>query len=353
MNVVIAINDKRIEKFIESKMPTVTVLSVVRRRDQVIDTVLARNPHCLILSSALTGKTEMREIITKITKLKPDLKIVYLYGERETGYKAFLDFLIRQGVYDFVIDEITEENLTDAILKNATFNDVRCFLLTAEESERIEQELEEKNKATEPEKAASDTKVLIVEKYIGNITVAVGGMFARCGCTHTAIEICKFFNAKKCDAGLVVSSEIFNALKSFYLIPEQEHTINGCKIYDNEVLAKQNHKIVIYDIGNIYNNLDKTDVFYKQNVPILLCPAAPWEMQRLTDFLSDNDSAPAVKYLFYPISDNTFKEYSKNLAQGNCKAYKLNYNPDMFTFSANNKIYSEVFKNVLEDIKKL
>lgn len=353
MNAVIAVNDKRIEKYIDTKLPSVTVLSVIRKRDQVIDTVLSRNPHLLVLSPALAGKTEMREIISSIRKLKPDLKIVYLYGERDSSYKAFLDFLIRQSIYDFIIDEITEDALNEAILNNATLNDVSCFLLTAKEKAEIEKEQEERKQSNSAPEQQTETKVLIVEKYIGNITVSVGGLFDRSGCTHTAIEICNFFVSKKCDVGLVVNSSVYSALKSYYLMSEQENNIKGCKIYDNPIIAKQNHKIVIYDTGNIYTTPEVKEKFYNQNVPILICPSAPWEIQKLTEFLKDNTAASAVRYLFFPISDTTFKEYSKNLSQGDCRAYKLSYNPEPFKTQCNAKIYSEIFKNILHETKKM
>lgn len=366
MNVILAVNNKTIERFIGS-LPTVTVLTTIRRREQVIDSVLSRNPNTIVLSPALGGRVDMREIISTLKKLKPSVKIVYIYGDRDNEYKGFLDFLVRTGVYDFVPEEITEDTIKAALLKNSSLNDVRRYLLDEDDAARLTAEKEKKALnsdaapiITTPVKPAR-LDVLIVEKvyertkiqntFLGNVTIGIGSLFPRAGCTHTSLEMAATLRHQKYDVGVCTDADTFKKLRDYYLLSDGEHTINGCDIYCDELLAKQRHKIVVYDLGHL-ETADQLHRFYDMGAAVLLCPAAPWEIDRLTDFLRDNEFAQSINFLFYPISEKDFKSLSKNMQQGGCRAYRIASNPDIFARSSENaKVYASALRSVLAQLK--
>ncbi|MEG2380111.1 MAG: hypothetical protein RSB38_00240 [Oscillospiraceae bacterium] len=360
MNVVLGISNKTIEKFIHN-MREVNVLTSVSKKEQIIDTVLDRNPHALVLSSDLQGKAEWQEIISSVRKLKPSVKIVFLYGEKDNESKFFLNFLIEQGIYDFILGSIDEYNLTTAILETATLDDVRPYLLNKEELEVRKQQ--EQEKKTEENKQPSvhiptqqkKLEVLLVEKiieketiqtqFLGNIKVAVGSLYSRSGCTHTTLEIGLYLhNQLKVDCCVVISPEDLEKVKSFYMLSNNE--ICGLPMYSDMVLAL-NHKVVIFDFGKL-DEKNKA-LFFEQNLKILISPTAPWEIDTLTSFITNNPYTTQISYVFYPITDNYFKELKANLDKGNCIGYKIAYNPD-FTHSCNDneKVYASILKPITE-----
>lgn len=326
MNCILATNNKNIEKHISS-IPSLTVLTQLKRREQVIDAVINRNPNCLILASSLPGKMTFREIIETLRSVSPKTKIIFLYGDPDGEQKAFCDFLVRQGVYDFIIGHVDEMNLSDAILKNAAFEDVASFLLTD---------------LPEPEPSAVVEK--IVKEYIGNITVGIGSLFPRSGCTHISLEIITYLTNAGYDVGLVISEPVYAALNKYYEM--QDNKIDGCSLYTDVATALNAHKSVIIDFGVLdEGNIDE---YNKCSVKLILSPSAVWEIDTLTDFIKNYPFAKKVKYLFYPISETEFKDYKANLAQGECSAYRICHNEDCFIENVHNtKIYKEILKDML------
>lgn len=350
MNVILAVNDKKIEKFMLSgAIPEATVLTSLKRREDVVDSVYHRRPNLLILSADLTGKLDMREIVSAIKKSRPEVRILYIYGQRDEQYKLFLDFLVRNGVYDIILDDFDNDILTNAIYHETALAEVKGYLLSKEEYETLKDNEPEPVQATTTEE--TKTNVLVVEKYIGNMTVAVGSLFPRTGCTHLSISMAAYLQSKKVDVGLVVAPKLLANLRDFYEVGEV-NKINGIYIYDNEVIAKQNHKFVVVDCGCI-NTAEQQADFTAHNIPILLCPSSPWEIDALTNYLDGNVLSSAVLYAFYPISEKPFKEYRRNLQQGNCRSYRLFFEPEIFSYSANSKTFNDMLKPIFEQQKKI
>lgn len=360
MNVILATGNKHIDTFI-SNMREINVLTSIKTIEKIIDTVIERNPHCIILSTDLTDNSsnfEFKEIIKTLKQLKPNLKIVFLYGEKDGEEKAFCDFLIQQKVYDFIIGSIDEYNLTNLILENATIEDVKPYILNQEEREKIIKESleEEQQKIKEPvtNSPVKKLEVLIVEKliekevintqYIGNYKIGIGSLFNRSGCTHTTIELGLFLTSKKLDVAIVISQDDFDKIKSYYMLTDNR--IENLYLYSDVGLAL-NHKIVIFDFGKL--NDENISLFYEQNLKLLITPTSALEIDTLTKFVTDNVYAPQISFCFYPISDNSFKELRSNLKKGNCNGYKLAYNPCFIDKNSENQ---KTFDNICKDIIK-
>lgn len=346
-NVVVAVNDKVIEKYLSTQLPAVNVLCTLKRREQVIDAVINRNPHMVVLSSVLGGKMDMREIVTTLRQVKPQLTIGFIYGERDDECRAFIDFLVRHQVYNFILGEITADNLSALVLQETPYEAVKLYLL---DNTLIETPEAVSPPAIPPEPEHRTLNVQIVEKikYVGNITVSIGSLFPRTGCTHTALEMGKHFRAEKKDVAVCTDIAALTALRKYYMLNDDEHNIKGCMVYDDVSLARQKHRVIITDCGHSWQS-ENPGNFYNHNLSILICPSAPWEIDRLTDFLRNNPHAQDIRYLFYPVDDRNFTDIRRNMEQGGCKAYKLAYSPNWLA-SVNGKAYSEIFKSLLDQV---
>ena len=69
VKVVVAVGNKKIERCI-ARMEAIDVLTTVRKREAVLDAVINYNPHAVILSRELSGKTEMTDVIQRCRNLK-------------------------------------------------------------------------------------------------------------------------------------------------------------------------------------------------------------------------------------------------------------------------------------------
>ncbi len=100
-----------------------------------------------------------------------------------------------------------------------------------------QQEQKIENIEIEEEPLKQQLDVLIVEKiieretiqnrFIGTITINVGSIFNRSGCTHFSLCYGAYLRKLKLDFGVVVDSLIYNTLKSFYMIDKDDLEIKG------------------------------------------------------------------------------------------------------------------------------
>ena len=123
VKVVVAVGNRKIERCI-ARMEAIDVLTTVRKREAVLDAVINYNPHAVILSRELSGKTEMTDVIQRCRNLKEQCRIVFIYGEVDAEYKYFSDFLVRQGIYNILTGAVDEDRLEDAIERTYTAEDV-------------------------------------------------------------------------------------------------------------------------------------------------------------------------------------------------------------------------------------
>lgn len=366
MNVILAVNDKSIEKFIASHKE-INVLTSLRKREQIIDRVIELNPHTLVLSKYLSGKLDLREIITRLRELKPNLKIVFLYGSTDSEYRLFTDFLIRNNVYNFIVGGIDEDNLINVVIKSYTLDDVRSFMLS--DTEKQEEEKKQKEVVSQQEQLLNEDikieeshkehqlDVLIVEKiieretiqnkFIGTITINIGSLYSRSGCTHFALCYGAFLKKQKLDFGVVVNETVYNALKSFYMIDKDVLDIKGIQIYNDYIKAKNNHKIVVNDMG--FLNETNKDLFYQGTKQIILTPSSAWEIDTLTNFIKQCEYSRFIDYVFFPITDDYFKEIRKNLAYGKYNAYQMNFS-NLFEYKNNSKMFDKISENIIKGL---
>lgn len=367
MKVVLGVGDKSLEKYI-TEMPEVDVLTTVRRREGIIDAIVNYNPHAVILSMALSGKADYRDILPKIKELRHKAKIVFIYGDKDDEFRYFADFLVEQGIYNFIAGAIDPYSLADVILKDYTLSDVEHYRLSREEiitsmfgrheeAGQAKKDLALENPQYNPsvmEKPEGKTEVVFIEKIIeretvqtqvvGNIRIGIASLFERAGSTHTAIEVGKFLGKLKKDVGVLVAPEVYDAIGSFYLIEKSPLVVDGVTFYKDETEALNAHRAVIYDLGKLDDQ--KLQEYLKMNCKLMLCPTASWEIDRLTDFVRENIYNRKIGYLLYPVPAKYGKELVHNMQRGGCNAWMLSYNPDPFQQSDNWRVYQKTLAEI-------
>lgn len=163
MNIILAINEKRIEKYISS-LKDCNVIKVKKDNKNLIDEVIQLNPHLLIMSNALIQKMSNTEVIETLRKKQPQTRIVYLYGKDDEYRKSFTNFLITNGVYDFCVGAIDDEVLIELIREPKSISDVSLEDLTKDEMLKMKKAEEERNEKLR--KAEEEAKQELEEDLI-------------------------------------------------------------------------------------------------------------------------------------------------------------------------------------------
>lgn len=360
MNVILGTNNKQIDKYISS-MDNITVLTQIRKREQIIDRVIDLNPHAIIISKSLSGKTDFFDILKRLRDLKPHLKIVFLYGEKDQEYHLFLDRLISLHIYNFLVGDMDEISLEDVILRDYTIEDVSSYQLSEPEESlpEPEPEKEEPIKEYPLPRQDDDLQVMVVEKIIererietevvGNLKIGIASLFPRAGCTHMALDLAYYLTTKKKDVGVIVSNQVYESLVSYYLLQDKACVIKGVHIYQNEITALNNHKTVVYDYGAL--NDQNSDRYYTSNLKVLISPVGHWEIDRLTDFLRTSEYVDKIEFALYPISSDYFRELEYNLSGGKARAYMLQHSPELFNkHLINGKTYARILKRIEKNL---
>lgn len=368
---IVAVNDKAIETCING-MVKVDVLSTLRKREQIFDKVINLNPQVIILSQSLGGKVDFREIISRLREIKPYLKIVFLYGKRDDEFRYFANYLIENQVYNFLEGDINEYNLEDIIIEDKTLSDVYQYKLNQNEEfkdffshaaheEKEKEEEQSKENLYAPPPQEKEIEVLMVEKIIeketiqtqviGNVKIGIASLFSRAGCTHFCIELATYLKKQKKDVGVVLKPTVYNSLKEYYLIkPDEDCIIEGVHFYSNYVMALNNHKGVIFDLGLISAEEENTN-YFEMNCKVMMCPTSAWEIDKLSNFIISNEYAKKLDYVFYPVTDKYFRELNLNLRRNGCRGYKMEYNPDYFTKSKDNhSIYQKITMAIMSSL---
>ncbi len=133
---VLALNNVAIEKYIKG-MTTVNVLTTVKKREQVLDTVERLNPHVVVIGGTLKGGVPFEDVVRRVRKNCPAVQITFLYGDEDENLAWFADMLVSEGVYNFHAGELETYELDALILEANTREDVAKWVLDTEERDRL------------------------------------------------------------------------------------------------------------------------------------------------------------------------------------------------------------------------
>src|SRR5471030_1172387 len=173
MNVLLAVNEKTIEKYVSSSLKDCSVIKTLRNNKSLLKDALELNPHILIISSCLPGKENISDIILKLRVQQSHTRIIYLYGSDDSVRKKFTNFLIENQVYDYHVGTVTEEVLNDLINFPKTKDDVLIEILSVDEEKEIIQDMPPGDIILNEEEIEDKIEQKVIEKIVKELEVQI------------------------------------------------------------------------------------------------------------------------------------------------------------------------------------
>lgn len=347
VNVICALGNKDIIKYLHAHKE-INVLTVVKKREQIINRVSEFAPHVLVVSKDISGRTPIEKILLQLRTNFPDVKIVFLYGAADTESKSFLDFLVRNGIYNFIVGGVDETLLDDAIFVDKSEMDVSEYIIPFNSDNvsagRIDDiENAEKNKSVIAPKSEKET--VYIKQLFGSYKIGVASLYKRAGCTHLSLTLAKYFSDQNISTGVITSFEVYSSMKSYYEIKTDVLCIKGIEIYSekSQIAAAAQNKILIYDIGTdggeSSGNYDKL---------LLINPLAVWEQDKLLNYLySQGDKSSNFEWFMYPVNSE-YSGIAQNMKTIGCRTYKKEFNPDWYVVGEQDrKSFNDIFDDIV------
>ena len=163
MKIFFAIGYESIEKYIEKEMQgKARIVGYTVYREGIEKGVLNNNPDVVIIRETLTGTKSMLEIIYSLRKNHPNLRIIFMAGDRKPG-DEMLSEIVNLGIYDIIIGgQINVKDIIDCILNPRTFKDVAYLKVKTLIDEKSNKKIFE---APEPT-VEKEIKTVYIEKEV-------------------------------------------------------------------------------------------------------------------------------------------------------------------------------------------
>lgn len=102
MRLLLAINHAEIHRFIAQNY-TFEISGIAESLDELYEILTYIKADTLIVSKYICSNNNKRQLIEHITALRNDLRVVYLYGERDEDTDDYLRFLESKGIVDYYV----------------------------------------------------------------------------------------------------------------------------------------------------------------------------------------------------------------------------------------------------------
>ena len=344
IKVVSAVGDKTLERLI-GNIDSVDVLTRVRKRERVIDTVISYNPHAVVLSRELSGKGDLLEIVQRLRIACADCRVVFIYGNKDPELRQAKEFLQQQGVRSILVGTSDQELLQDAIERDRVAEEADSLIeVPAEDDEwvpaaALPQPAPETLNGNAEEK---EDELLLNEKMqqlldrqpprsAGGVEpqrIAVAALQQRGGATHLALEVAAELARQHRKVGVQVEHRILDAMCREYELQELSGTVtvSGVTLFCDQGMQSR-FDVVVQDMGQLAGR--GYIEFFQAPYRLLCCGTAPWDTPELLEFIQDNsDVAGTVEYILYPAAPRKAQELTAELRRSGCRAYPWSYNPD-------------------------
>ncbi|BFH60127.1 hypothetical protein [Paenibacillus azoreducens] len=209
-------------------------------------------------------------------------------------------------------------------------------------------------------------RVILQDRIIGTITVAVAGAESKMGATHFSILIANYLNRKGYKAAIkeANNSRDFSRIEHAYegikdFVSQTAHfNINGVEYYkssspeDMSKLISYGYDYLILDIGSMEDN-DWGHEFYRAGVQIVVGAGSEWRQPQIIQFREKHKHMDQSNWLYcIPFIEKLgIKDIRKELP-GNL-VYRIPPHPDPYkTQSDTDALLNNVLKKYLGEKKK-
>ncbi len=116
MKLLLALGHERLQQFIAQNY-LIQVTEIVNNVEELQTALEYSKAEVLLISKYLSGNKNAYELINHVIVKRPDLRIIFFYGEDDQKAQEFARFLEGKGIYDYYIGS----DIRDDILKNLLF----------------------------------------------------------------------------------------------------------------------------------------------------------------------------------------------------------------------------------------
>ena len=364
MNIVIAA-DKKYTKIFRDALTQHNILGFEPELKSNFVSRIAEhyNPHVLIVVGGVRSrKFDFYEALPELRRQCPTMRIIYFFGrltdETEQNYIDVCAKMFPFGYYEVVPYDMYERGfrskLAEILDTPLTADDVKKLIADRQEeklhTEILVQSVDriidttpvsfEKN---EIEAEYDDSHIerfdepqeLLTEQQSEHITIAVGTISEKqAGCTQTALEIAVLLTKAKQSVAVFLEDETYENYINYHGI---ESAPNGCQVNDLTFFPLSIYKdkrsyvrFSVLDVG--YAPIVHEDAAYPYfeaaEIKICVCSFNEWDISKLADYL--NSPLPYIKeinYVFFPVSEETYVQFQKQMDKGHCKSFRIRNSP--------------------------
>lgn len=171
----------------------------------------------------------------------------------------------------------------------------------------------------------------LVETIIGTVTIAVMGIEANSGSTHTAILIANYLERKGNKVAIIEANasndfaKIANAYdgvmglqndEQYFTIQEVDYYKSNYR-YDVAELLELEYDYIILDLGS-HRNTKYIEEFYRAHVQVITGHSSEWRQEKICEFAQLHSHRDQERWIFcLPFSDKqTIADIEKRLGEG-------------------------------------
>lgn len=202
---------------------------------------------------------------------------------------------------------------------------------TSEKSQPLDSSVIEHIDQLEIQPIPTREKQTLVETIIGTVTIAVMGIEASSGSTHTAILIANYLERKGNKVALIEANssndfaKIANAYdgvmglqndEQYFTIQEVDYYKSNYR-YDVAELLELEYDYIILDLGS-HNSTKYMEEFYRSHVQVVTGHGSEWRQEKIYEFAQLHSHRDQERWIFcLPFSDKqTRVDVEKRLGEG-------------------------------------
>lgn len=118
LKLLLAINHMEINRFI-AQIINIDISDIAENTEELFEFLNYSKADTLVLSRYLKGTENPRILIEQIKEVRPELRIIYLYGMEDKGTSLFVKYLESKNIIDYHIgDNVSSEDLNRLLFRN-------------------------------------------------------------------------------------------------------------------------------------------------------------------------------------------------------------------------------------------
>jgi MinD-like ATPase involved in chromosome partitioning or flagellar assembly len=117
LRLVLAIGHAEIQRFIVQDR-RVDVSDIAENTEELLEIITYSKADTIILSKYIRGDENQKDVIEKIKAIRPEMRIIYLYGVEDDARPAFIKYLESKNIFDYYVgDNLSSSDLNELLFR--------------------------------------------------------------------------------------------------------------------------------------------------------------------------------------------------------------------------------------------